>query len=187
MLCIVRGLSREMPFPDKTVSLSSNHVASQDDHETGGSKHSAADLPGEELGASRRQSYRQPSQLTCRVCLQVQRRPAASSSGLATRRLARPARAPRPLPCAAAAAAAGEAPVLPFRVGHGWDLHRLEPGYPLIIGGIDIPHDRGCVAHSDGAPRPQSVLGIGPIAAGQQPGSHSLASAAGRFAHSIRS
>ncbi|XP_010553538.1 PREDICTED: 2-C-methyl-D-erythritol 2,4-cyclodiphosphate synthase, chloroplastic-like [Tarenaya hassleriana] len=40
--------------------------------------------------------------------------------------------------------------VLPFRVGHGFDLHRLEPGYPLIIGGIDIPHDRGCEAHSDG-------------------------------------
>ncbi|PPS01521.1 hypothetical protein GOBAR_AA19143 [Gossypium barbadense] len=39
---------------------------------------------------------------------------------------------------------------LPYRVGHGFDLHRLEPGYPLIIGGIDIPHDRGCEAHSDG-------------------------------------
>lgn len=46
--------------------------------------------------------------------------------------------------------AAATAPLLPYRVGHGWDLHRLEPGYPLIIGGIDIPHDRGCVAHSDG-------------------------------------
>lgn len=55
---------------------------------------------------------------------------------------------PRPLH---ASAVAQEAPAgLPFRVGHGWDLHRLEPGYPLIIGGIDIPHDRGCVAHSDG-------------------------------------
>ncbi|KAI3828808.1 hypothetical protein L1987_02918 [Smallanthus sonchifolius] len=40
--------------------------------------------------------------------------------------------------------------ILPFRVGHGFDLHRLEPGYPLIIGGINIPHDRGCEAHSDG-------------------------------------
>ncbi|PNT45352.1 hypothetical protein POPTR_003G132400v4 [Populus trichocarpa] len=40
--------------------------------------------------------------------------------------------------------------ILPFRVGHGFDLHRLEPGYPLIIGGIDVPHDRGCEAHSDG-------------------------------------
>ncbi|GAB2224647.1 hypothetical protein Drorol1_Dr00005412 [Drosera rotundifolia] len=40
--------------------------------------------------------------------------------------------------------------VLPFRVGHGFDLHRLEPGYPLIIGGISVPHDRGCEAHSDG-------------------------------------
>ncbi|XP_057967416.1 2-C-methyl-D-erythritol 2,4-cyclodiphosphate synthase, chloroplastic [Malania oleifera] len=39
---------------------------------------------------------------------------------------------------------------LPFRVGHGFDLHRLEPGYPLIIGGISVPHDRGCEAHSDG-------------------------------------
>jgi 2-C-methyl-D-erythritol 2,4-cyclodiphosphate synthase len=42
--------------------------------------------------------------------------------------------------------------ILPFRVGHGFDLHRLEPGYPLIIGGINIPHDRGCEAHSDGNP-----------------------------------
>ncbi|XP_008805558.1 2-C-methyl-D-erythritol 2,4-cyclodiphosphate synthase, chloroplastic-like [Phoenix dactylifera] len=41
-------------------------------------------------------------------------------------------------------------PALPFRIGHGFDLHRLEPGLPLIIGGIDIPHDRGCEAHSDG-------------------------------------
>ncbi|KAJ7565305.1 hypothetical protein O6H91_02G056000 [Diphasiastrum complanatum] len=43
-----------------------------------------------------------------------------------------------------------DAQVLPFRVGHGFDLHRLEPGLPLIIGGIDIPHERGCEAHSDG-------------------------------------
>jgi len=39
---------------------------------------------------------------------------------------------------------------LPFRVGHGFDLHRLEVGYPLIIGGINIPHEKGCEAHSDG-------------------------------------
>lgn len=42
------------------------------------------------------------------------------------------------------------AAVLPFRIGHGFDLHRLEPNLPLIIGGINIPHDRGCEAHSDG-------------------------------------
>ena len=42
--------------------------------------------------------------------------------------------------------------MLPFRIGHGFDLHRLEHGdYRLILGGVDIPHDRGCVAHSDGA------------------------------------
>lgn len=41
-------------------------------------------------------------------------------------------------------------PALPYRIGHGFDLHRLEPGLPLIIGGVNIPHDRGCEAHSDG-------------------------------------
>ncbi|MCO5583811.1 hypothetical protein L7F22_037725 [Adiantum nelumboides] len=45
---------------------------------------------------------------------------------------------------------AQKAPLLPFRVGHGFDLHRLEPNLPLIIGGVNIPHDRGCEAHSDG-------------------------------------
>ncbi|KAI5055655.1 hypothetical protein GOP47_0029176 [Adiantum capillus-veneris] len=28
--------------------------------------------------------------------------------------------------------------------------HKLEPNLPLIIGGVNIPHDRGCEAHSDG-------------------------------------
>jgi 2-C-methyl-D-erythritol 2,4-cyclodiphosphate synthase len=37
-----------------------------------------------------------------------------------------------------------------FRVGLGHDTHRLEPGRPLIIGGVSIPHDKGPVAHSDG-------------------------------------
>ncbi|XP_022136770.1 2-C-methyl-D-erythritol 2,4-cyclodiphosphate synthase, chloroplastic [Momordica charantia] len=49
-----------------------------------------------------------------------------------------------------AAASDSRSKALPFRVGHGFDLHRLEPGYPLIIGGINIPHERGCEAHSDG-------------------------------------
>ena len=37
-----------------------------------------------------------------------------------------------------------------FRVGHGFDLHRLEPGRPLIVGGVRLEHDRGAAAHSDG-------------------------------------
>lgn len=37
-----------------------------------------------------------------------------------------------------------------FRVGHGYDVHALAPGLPLRICGIDIPHDKGFVAHSDG-------------------------------------
>ena len=41
-------------------------------------------------------------------------------------------------------------PPLPYRVGHGFDLHRLAPGLKLILGGVDIPHTKGCEAHSDG-------------------------------------
>jgi 2-C-methyl-D-erythritol 2,4-cyclodiphosphate synthase len=37
-----------------------------------------------------------------------------------------------------------------MRIGHGFDLHRLETGYDLVVGGVTIDHDRGCVAHSDG-------------------------------------
>lgn len=36
------------------------------------------------------------------------------------------------------------------RIGHGFDLHRLVEGKPLIVGGVEIEHDRGCDAHSDG-------------------------------------
>jgi hypothetical protein len=43
-------------------------------------------------------------------------------------------------------------PALPYRVGHGFDLHRLAEGYKLIIGGVEIPHTKGCEAHSDGEP-----------------------------------
>lgn len=39
---------------------------------------------------------------------------------------------------------------VPFRVGHGFDLHRLEPGLPLILGGVRLQHERGCAGHSDG-------------------------------------
>lgn len=35
------------------------------------------------------------------------------------------------------------------RVGIGYDLHRLEPGTPLIIGGVQIPHETGLAGHSD--------------------------------------
>jgi len=37
-----------------------------------------------------------------------------------------------------------------MRVGIGYDLHRLAPGGPLRLGGVDIPHDREAVGHSDG-------------------------------------
>jgi 2-C-methyl-D-erythritol 4-phosphate cytidylyltransferase/2-C-methyl-D-erythritol 2,4-cyclodiphosphate synthase len=35
------------------------------------------------------------------------------------------------------------------RAGTGYDLHRLAPGRPLVIGGVTIPSDRGALGHSD--------------------------------------
>ena len=37
-----------------------------------------------------------------------------------------------------------------FRCGIGYDLHRLAEGRKLIIGGIEVPFDKGPVGHSDG-------------------------------------
>ena len=37
-----------------------------------------------------------------------------------------------------------------FRIGNGYDVHRLAEGLPLVLGGVKIPHTKGCVAHSDG-------------------------------------
>ena len=36
-----------------------------------------------------------------------------------------------------------------FRIGHGFDVHALVVGRPLIIGGVTIPFDRGLEGHSD--------------------------------------
>ena len=38
----------------------------------------------------------------------------------------------------------------PFRIGQGYDVHALGEGLRLVIGGVEIPHEKGCVAHSDG-------------------------------------
>ena len=36
-----------------------------------------------------------------------------------------------------------------FRIGHGYDVHKLTEGRSLIIGGVDIPHTFGLLGHSD--------------------------------------
>ena len=38
------------------------------------------------------------------------------------------------------------------RIGFGYDIHRLEAGRKLMVGGIEIPWDKGCAGHSDGDP-----------------------------------
>jgi 2-C-methyl-D-erythritol 2,4-cyclodiphosphate synthase len=37
-----------------------------------------------------------------------------------------------------------------FRIGIGYDVHRLEKGRDFVLGGITIPYDRGPTGHSDG-------------------------------------
>lgn len=36
-----------------------------------------------------------------------------------------------------------------FRIGQGYDTHALVPGRRLILGGVEIPHERGLLGHSD--------------------------------------
>ena len=37
-----------------------------------------------------------------------------------------------------------------FRIGHGYDVHALGDGLRLVLGGVEIPHTKGCIAHCDG-------------------------------------
>lgn len=37
-----------------------------------------------------------------------------------------------------------------FRIGNGYDVHKLVENRKLILGGIDIPHTKGVLGHSDG-------------------------------------
>lgn len=37
-----------------------------------------------------------------------------------------------------------------MRIGFGYDAHRFEGGRKLVLGGVNIPHDKGLLAHSDG-------------------------------------
>lgn len=36
-----------------------------------------------------------------------------------------------------------------MRIGIGYDVHQLSEGYKLILGGVEIPHTKGAVGHSD--------------------------------------
>ncbi len=36
-----------------------------------------------------------------------------------------------------------------MRIGHGFDVHKLVEGRPLILGGVEIPHTHGLLGHSD--------------------------------------
>lgn len=36
-----------------------------------------------------------------------------------------------------------------MRIGHGYDVHRLTEGRKLILGGVDIPYEKGLLGHSD--------------------------------------
>ena len=36
-----------------------------------------------------------------------------------------------------------------LRIGHGYDVHRLTEGRKLILGGVEIPYEKGLLGHSD--------------------------------------
>ena len=49
----------------------------------------------------------------------------------------------------AATNAAEQPSVCAFRIGEGWDTHALVTGRKLILGGVQVPHERGLLGHSD--------------------------------------
>jgi 2-C-methyl-D-erythritol 2,4-cyclodiphosphate synthase len=70
-------------------------------------------------------------------------------------------------------AAALAAMLMDLRVGHGYDLHRLEPRPPMgagrqfVLGGVQLAHDHGPIAHSDGDALLHAVTDAVLSAAGQ--------------------
>jgi 2-C-methyl-D-erythritol 2,4-cyclodiphosphate synthase len=40
--------------------------------------------------------------------------------------------------------------VSPFRIGHGYDIHKLQPGGKLMLGGVEVSNQISPIAHSDG-------------------------------------
>ncbi len=55
-----------------------------------------------------------------------------------------------------------------FRVGHGFDVHRFRRGRKLILGGVEIPNDRGLQGHSDADAALHALINalLGAVAAG---------------------
>ncbi len=56
----------------------------------------------------------------------------------------------------------------PFRIGHGFDVHRFKPGASIKLAGVEIPHKYSFEAHSDGDVLIHAVCDafLGAIAAG---------------------
>jgi 2-C-methyl-D-erythritol 2,4-cyclodiphosphate synthase len=57
---------------------------------------------------------------------------------------------------------------LTLRIGQGWDVHRIAPGRPLILGGVTIPSEFGLAGHSDADVLAHAITDaiLGAIAAG---------------------
>ena len=55
-----------------------------------------------------------------------------------------------------------------LRIGHGYDVHRLVEGRPLILGGVTVPFEKGLLGHSDADVLTHAVIDALLGAAGQE-------------------
>ena len=46
-----------------------------------------------------------------------------------------------------------------MRIGHGYDVHKLTEGRKLILGGVDIPYEKGLLGHSDADVLTHAIMG----------------------------
>lgn len=55
-----------------------------------------------------------------------------------------------------------------MKIGYGYDVHRLQAGRRLVLGGVEIAHDRGLLGHSDADVLIHAIIDalLGAVAAG---------------------
>ena len=54
-----------------------------------------------------------------------------------------------------------------MRIGQGYDVHKLTEGRKLILGGVDIPYEKGLAGHSDADVLVHAIMNIQHEAAGK--------------------
>jgi 2-C-methyl-D-erythritol 4-phosphate cytidylyltransferase / 2-C-methyl-D-erythritol 2,4-cyclodiphosphate synthase len=134
-----------MPLPDTIKRISGSHVAGTIDRGALGAAQTPQGFRRDVLGRAYEAAFREGLEVTDEA-MAVERlgEPVEVVEGSARNRKVT---APDDLAWAEWMLGGGGSR---FRVGNGFDVHRLVEGRPLMLGGVCVPHARGLEGHSDG-------------------------------------